>query len=51
MKDNFGTGTIELTDCVVEVLAAAEPPPFQLDDRVDIDELCSTSLPLPRPAF
>ena len=23
---------------MVEVLAAAEPPPFQLDDRVDIDE-------------
>ena len=38
VNDKLDTGTIELTDCVVEVLASAEPPPFQLDDRVDIDE-------------
>src|SRR5580698_6017463 len=38
VNDRLDTGTIELTDCVVEVLASAEPPPFQLDDRVDIDE-------------
>jgi aspartyl-tRNA synthetase len=38
VNDKLDTGTIELTDCVVEVLATAEPPPFQLDDRVDIDE-------------
>jgi aspartyl-tRNA synthetase len=38
VNEKLDTGTIELTDCVVEVLAAAEPPPFQLDDRVDIDE-------------
>jgi aspartyl-tRNA synthetase len=37
-NDKLETGAVELTDCVVEVLAAAEPPPFQLDDRVDIDE-------------
>src|SRR6202167_197733 len=37
-NDKLETGAIELTDCVVEVLASAEPPPFQLDDRVDIDE-------------
>ncbi len=37
-NEKLATGAIELTDCVVEVLAAAEPPPFQLDDRVDIDE-------------
>ena len=37
-NDRLSTGAIELTDCVVEVLAAAEAPPFQLDDRVDIDE-------------
>ncbi|HEY5262917.1 MAG TPA: aspartate--tRNA ligase [Acidimicrobiales bacterium] len=38
VNDKLDTGAIELTDCVVEVLASAEPPPFQLDDRVDIDE-------------
>jgi len=38
VNDRLDTGSIELTDCVVEVLATAEPPPFQLDDRVDIDE-------------
>src|SRR5579863_858300 len=38
VNDKLATGTIELTDCAVEVLATAEPPPFQLDDRVDIDE-------------
>jgi aspartyl-tRNA synthetase len=38
LNEKLATGAIELTDCVVEVLAAAEPPPFQLDDRVDIDE-------------
>jgi aspartyl-tRNA synthetase len=38
VNDKLDTGSIELTDCVVEVLASAEPPPFQLDDRVDIDE-------------
>jgi aspartyl-tRNA synthetase len=38
LNDRLATGRIELTDCTVEVLSAAEPPPFQLDDRVDIDE-------------
>jgi aspartyl-tRNA synthetase len=38
VNEKLDTGTIELTDCVVEILAAAEAPPFQLDDRVDIDE-------------
>ena len=32
------TGKVEITNCTVEVLNAAEPPPFQLDDRRDIDE-------------
>jgi aspartyl-tRNA synthetase len=32
------TGAVELSDCEVEVLALADVPPFQLDDRVDIDE-------------
>jgi aspartyl-tRNA synthetase len=38
VNEKLSTGEIELTECVVEVLSAAEPPPFQLDDRVDIDE-------------
>ncbi len=38
LNDKLATGQVELTDCVVEVLSAAEPPPFQLDDRVEIDE-------------
>ena len=38
VNDKLATGQVELTDCTVEVLSAAEPPPFQLDDRVEIDE-------------
>jgi aspartyl-tRNA synthetase len=38
INEKLATGRIELTDCDVEVLSAAEPPPFQLDDRIDIDE-------------
>jgi aspartyl-tRNA synthetase len=37
-NDRLATGQVELTDCTVEVLSIAEPPPFQLDDRNDIDE-------------
>ena len=33
------TGEIEVGDCVVEVLSAAEPPPFPIDARADeVDE-------------
>ncbi len=32
------TGDIELTDCHVEVLNAAEVPPFPVDDRIETDE-------------
>ena len=32
------TGAVELSDCEVEVLSIADVPPFQLDDRVEIDE-------------
>ena len=32
------TGEIELSECMIEILSAAEPVPFQLDDRVEIDE-------------
>ncbi len=32
------TGEVELTDCAVEVLSQAEPPPFPVDDRAEVDE-------------
>ena len=32
------TGEVELGPCEVEILSAAEPPPFQIDDRVEVDE-------------
>jgi aspartyl-tRNA synthetase len=32
------TGEVELTDCDVEVLSPAEPPPFAVDDRDEVDE-------------
>jgi aspartyl-tRNA synthetase len=37
-NDALSTGEIELGDCMVEVLAKADPPPFSTDDRGDIDE-------------
>jgi aspartyl-tRNA synthetase len=37
---DLATGAIELHDCTVEVLNAATPPPFPMDDRADdVDEL------------
>ena len=33
------TGEVELGDCTVTVLNAAEPPPFAVDDRADVDEV------------
>ena len=39
VNPDLATGTIEVRDCTVEVLSQAEPPPFQLDDRVPIDEI------------
>src|ERR1039457_4889393 len=38
VNDRLPTGEIELTECTVEILATAEAPPFQLDDRIEIDE-------------
>ena len=35
---NLATGEIELTDCVVEVLSVAEPPPIPIQERIDVDE-------------
>jgi aspartyl-tRNA synthetase len=38
VNDKISTGAVELTDCEVTVLSTAEAPPFQLDDRNEIDE-------------
>jgi aspartyl-tRNA synthetase len=38
INDRLATGRVELSDCEVEILSLAEAPPFQLDDRVEIDE-------------
>jgi aspartyl-tRNA synthetase len=38
-NDNMPTGEIEIGDCSVEILNVAEPPPFQLNDRVEVDEM------------
>ncbi|MGH2686939.1 MAG: aspartate--tRNA ligase [Actinomycetota bacterium] len=38
VNDDLPTGQVEVGDCRVEILSVAEPPPFQLDDRVDVDE-------------
>jgi aspartyl-tRNA synthetase len=38
INERLATGAVELVECAVEILAAAEAPPFQLDDRNDVDE-------------
>jgi aspartyl-tRNA synthetase len=38
VNEKLATGEVELTDCVVEVLAEAEPPPFTIDGRTEPDE-------------
>jgi aspartyl-tRNA synthetase len=38
VNPDLATGEVELGDCAVEILAEAEPPPFPLDDRREVDE-------------
>src|ERR1700724_1046468 len=38
VNPELSTGEVELTDCDVEVLSRAEPPPFAVDDRAEVDE-------------
>jgi aspartyl-tRNA synthetase len=33
------TGEVEIADCTVTVLNTAEPPPFAVDDRAEVDEV------------
>jgi aspartyl-tRNA synthetase len=40
VNDGLATGEVEVGDCTVEILSAAEPPPFPIDDRADgVDEM------------
>jgi aspartyl-tRNA synthetase len=38
-NDALLTGTIEIGECEVEILNTAEPPPFPIDERADVDEV------------
>jgi aspartyl-tRNA synthetase len=37
-NDDLPTGAVEIGDAEVEILSSAEPPPFPLDGRTDVDE-------------
>jgi len=38
-NDSLATGAVEIDAAEVTVLSAAEPPPFPLDERTDVDEV------------
>jgi aspartyl-tRNA synthetase len=38
VNDELPTGAVEVVAREIEVLSESEPPPFPLDDRVDVDE-------------
>ena len=39
-NDSLATGAVEVGDCTVEILSAAAPPPFPVDERADgVDEM------------
>ena len=38
VNPDLPTGEVEIGDCTVTVLNSAEPPPFAIDDRVEVDE-------------
>jgi len=39
VNPQLATGEIEVGDCSVEILNVAEPPPFPIDDRGEVDEV------------
>ncbi len=39
VNQELGTGEVEIADCTVTVLNPAEPPPFAVGDRVEVDEV------------
>ena len=50
-NDALATGAVEVGDCTVEVLSAALPPPFPIDERGRRRRRDDPApLPLPRPA-
>ena len=38
VNPELATGEVEVANCRIEVLAASETPPFQLDERTEVDE-------------
>ena len=38
VNPNLDTGEIEIRDAEVEILSIAEPPPFPMDERTEVDE-------------
>ena len=38
INSELPTGSVEIGDASVEILSRAEPPPFQIDGRVEVDE-------------
>jgi len=38
-NDSLGTGAVEINVAEVTVLSVAEPPPFPIDERTDVDEV------------
>src|SRR5262249_40397561 len=38
-NEEMATGQVEVVARAIEVLSEAEPPPFPLDDRVEVDEV------------
>src|SRR4051812_47019739 len=38
INSELATGEVEIGDCRVEILNAADPPPFPVSDRVETDE-------------
>jgi aspartyl-tRNA synthetase len=39
VNPQLATGEVEVGDCAVEILNVADPPPFPLDDRTEVDEV------------
>jgi aspartyl-tRNA synthetase len=39
VNPQLATGEVEVGDCDVEILNVAEPPPFPIDDRIEVDEV------------
>ncbi len=37
-NDSLATGKVEMAECTLRVLSAAQPPPFPVEDRIEADE-------------